>query len=650
MEALLLIPLLKGEVSIDGHLNEEVYKNALRIGRFYPVFPEDSEPFEGEVLLFHDGENLYVAFRFHEPYGVRAQSLQRDRLWGNLDDIISIRIGAGASGYMFNLNPLGIPTDCRIINYDRPICTWDYNWDYRVEKTDSAWWGEIRIPLEGLYLRDTVQLKVVRYATLPDEQGSQQISCTYPTDRSHLIDLRYAHRAVFEGGILSQGDIPITLLPSITLIHTNPYMDMIYPRIGNTLFHYNAGLDASVRIGNLSMAATLLPDFAQVEADVGQLNLQKAQIIILPEKRPFFYEGFELFNTPLDILYTRTFVTIKGAAKFTMDGPIKTQGFVISEDSIGSFYGLALGLTGEGRNLTGILLHHQRENLSLMDIYYRRLISGGVRLSIEGNLTSRMEYGYLLRINRYISGEGLSFHMEFNSISRDFYFPTVPLPYGPGIMEGSLWASYRKVRGTRFFSTWRIEGAYSRKYLSYGSRPFLNGHKFAEGSLLLFSPVYVGYRFFAFDDAEGIFSYRFHGPTLRIGSTFDRMIYLELGKGNLYGSEATSLEGGISYTLGRWKLFIGSQMVTMKSDSTSTSTGNTNAKITYRSQRGLYMTLFYQRNINIDPRYFPEEEGQTIIGYEWGGRSRIFLVFRPFKQNGIWNLQTFFKISYQIDL
>ncbi len=650
METLLLIPLLKGGASIDGNLDEEVYKNALKITRFYPVFPEDSEPFPGEVFVFHDGSNLYVAFRFHEPYGVRAQSLQRDRLWGNLDDIISIRLGVGSSGYMFNLNPLGIPTECRIINYDNPICTWDYNWEYHVEKTDSMWWGEIRIPLENLSLADTIQFKVVRYATLPDKQGSQQISCTYPTDRSHLIDLRYAHRAAFEGGLSTGRSIPITLLPSLTLIHTNPYMDMIYPRIGDTRFHYNAGLDASTRIGNLSMAATLFPDFAQVEADVGQLNLQKAEIIILPEKRPFFYEGFELFNTPMDILYTRTFVTIRGAAKYTIEGHLKSQGFAIFEDSLGNFYGLALGLTHEGRNLTGILLHHQQENLSLLDLFYRRLMAGGIRIALEGNLTNRMEYGYLLRLNRYVSGEGLSFHMEFSNLSRNFYFPTVPLPYGPGIMEGSFWASYRKVMGTRFFSTWRIEGAYSRRHLSYGSRPFLNDRRFAEGSILLFSPVYVGYRFFSFDDASGFYSFHFHGPTLRIGSTFDRMIYVELGTGNLYGNKATSVEGGISYTLGRWKLFVGREMVTTTSDSTNLSTGNTNVKLTYRSQRGLYLTLFYQRNVNLDPRYFPEEEGQAIIGYEWGGRSRIFLVFRPFKQEGTWNFQTFFKISYQIDL
>jgi len=72
METLLLIPLLKTGASIDGRLDEEAYKNALKITRFYPVFPENSEPFPGEVYVFHDGKNLYVAFRFYEPYGVRA--------------------------------------------------------------------------------------------------------------------------------------------------------------------------------------------------------------------------------------------------------------------------------------------------------------------------------------------------------------------------------------------------------------------------------------------------------------------------------------------------------------------------------------------------------------------------------------------------
>ena len=646
METVLLIPLLKGNLKIDGELNEPVYKSATPITQFYTVFPEGSEPFPGKIFLFHDGRNLYVSFRFTEPYGIRANVLERDRVWGNLDNLISIRIGTGSSGYMFSLNPLGTPSDCRIINYDNPICTWDYNWEYSIHRAEKEWWGEIRIPLEGLSLSDTVQIKIVRQSTLPDEMGSYQITCTYPTDRSHLVDLRYAHRAVFEGGLKTSERIPISILPSITLIHAHPAVEMIYPQIKGSEFFYNAGVDLNVKLNNASISATIFPDFSQVEADVGQLNLQKASIIVLPEKRPFFYEGFELFKTPMEVLYTRAFVTIRGAAKYSIEGNVKSQGFAIYEDSLGMFYGFAMGYTRRGRNLTGILIHHERERKTLMDGFYRRILPGGLRASIEGTLLSDGGYGFAARLNRYVSGEGLSFSMDVNSISQGFQFPTVPLPFGSGILEGGFWANYKKVLGGSVFTSYRIEGAYRRRNLSYGSMGFLNEMKFGEISVQVLPPVFLGYNFSIFTEASGRYNFHFHGPRFRLGSTFDRAIFLEYGRGEMYGFPAWRLESYVSYTFGRWKVGLGREEV--RSDNPDFSKGNTHVSIRYRAQRGIYLTLFYQKNENVE--FFPQEEGQAIVGYEWGGRSRIFLVFRPFKQNNRWNFQTFFKITYQFDM
>src|SRR6266513_2036310 len=56
---------------------------------------------------------------------------------------------------------------------------------------------------------------------------------------------------------------------------------------------------------NLGLTATANPDFSQVEADIGQVTLNQRFALFYPEKRPFFLEGLEQFDTPNSLIYTR---------------------------------------------------------------------------------------------------------------------------------------------------------------------------------------------------------------------------------------------------------------------------------------------------------------------------------------------------------
>jgi hypothetical protein len=66
---------------------------------------------------------------------------------------------------------------------------------------------------------------------------------------------------------------------------------------------------------NLSLNATINPDFSQVEADVGQVLLNERFALFYPEKRPFFLDGLELFDTPNQLIYTRQIVAPRGGLK-----------------------------------------------------------------------------------------------------------------------------------------------------------------------------------------------------------------------------------------------------------------------------------------------------------------------------------------------
>jgi hypothetical protein len=64
---------------------------------------------------------------------------------------------------------------------------------------------------------------------------------------------------------------------------------------------------ANLRFGftNISLDATVNPDFSQVETDATQVTVNERFALFYPEKRPFFLEGIELFATPNQLVYTR---------------------------------------------------------------------------------------------------------------------------------------------------------------------------------------------------------------------------------------------------------------------------------------------------------------------------------------------------------
>lgn len=92
------------------------------------------------------------------------------------------------------------------------------------------------------------------------------------------------------------------------------------PTVNNGDYENTTELGGDVRWGirqNLTLNATINPDFSQVEADVGQVLLNERFALFYPEKRPFFLDGLELFDSPNQLIYTRRIVAPNGGAKLT---------------------------------------------------------------------------------------------------------------------------------------------------------------------------------------------------------------------------------------------------------------------------------------------------------------------------------------------
>jgi hypothetical protein len=78
---------------------------------------------------------------------------------------------------------------------------------------------------------------------------------------------------------------------------------------------------------------TINPDFSQVEADVGQVLLNERFALFYPEKRPFFLDGLELFDSPNQLIYTRQIVAPLGGVKLAGKlGGTNIASMVVADD------------------------------------------------------------------------------------------------------------------------------------------------------------------------------------------------------------------------------------------------------------------------------------------------------------------------------
>ncbi|MDH3589967.1 MAG: DUF5916 domain-containing protein, partial [Gammaproteobacteria bacterium] len=84
---------------------------------------------------------------------------------------------------------------------------------------------------------------------------------------------------------------------------------------------------------DLTLSATLNPDFSQVEADVAQLSVNEQFELFFPEKRPFFLEGADFFDTRIDAVFTRTVADPDGGAKLVGKQGVHNFGIFAARDT-----------------------------------------------------------------------------------------------------------------------------------------------------------------------------------------------------------------------------------------------------------------------------------------------------------------------------
>ena len=279
---------------IDGKPDDQVWQVAPPITQFQEWRPAEGKPprFKTEAKIAYDASNLYVFIRAFDPHPDsiikilerRDSFTSSDMTWLFIDSYHDRR-----TGFEFGVNAAGVKLDAAIFDDGNEDFAWDGVWDVATRIDSLGWTSEYRIPLSQM---------------------------RYSRDRTHTFGIiidrdiyRYNERESWpllrqsKPGFVSQfGSLHgLDDLESPRKLEAVPYVvTKSQNKIVNNQFNQKSnvavGGDVKYRImSNLTLDATINPDFGQVESDPAVLNLS-AYESFFDERRPFFVAGRGLFR------------------------------------------------------------------------------------------------------------------------------------------------------------------------------------------------------------------------------------------------------------------------------------------------------------------------------------------------------------------
>ena len=274
-----------------------------------------SATFKTKVKIVHDNEYIYVAAKLFDPnpLEINSQMSRRDEWDLMSSDSFLIEFDSmhdHQTSYFFGLNSSGIQMDgVSYLDFDDDL---EYNaiWESAVSIVDDGWNLEMKIPFKMLSITQIENpwgMNIHRNIPRLHEYNSW---VAFPRDISGIAS-HFGHIFGFkEINIASALEIkPYFLIGSnhnkdILLKDDQLYQNIFENSIKDNE-HNNLGVDFKYRLSkSSSVDISIKPDFGQVEMDPEYINLSYYEIY-LPEKRIFFNEIETVFNTPIELFYSR---------------------------------------------------------------------------------------------------------------------------------------------------------------------------------------------------------------------------------------------------------------------------------------------------------------------------------------------------------
>ncbi|MEP7383252.1 MAG: DUF5916 domain-containing protein [Gemmatimonadota bacterium] len=284
--------------TIDGEDTDEVWRTAQRIDGFRVFDPvENGEPtFTTEARIAYDDRNLYVFVRAFDPHPDSIMALLSRRDERTQSDYLRVIVDSyhdRRTGYEFMVNPAGVQRDIYLYNDASEDVTWNAVWEAKTAIDSLGWTAEFRIPLSQL--RYPQQAEHVFGIGLHREVARLNERSSWPLWRRSQFGLA-SQLGEVRGLAGLSSPRRLELMPYSVQANDSKQRADGYGR------SQRMSLGADVKYGlssNLTLDATINPDFGQVEADPAVLNLGAFEQFY-DERRPFFLEGTGIFRYDID--------------------------------------------------------------------------------------------------------------------------------------------------------------------------------------------------------------------------------------------------------------------------------------------------------------------------------------------------------------
>ena len=331
-----MIPRVSEAPKLEEFLNMEVPANwqgkLAKVDRFTQRVPSDGAPVSQrtEAYLGYDDKNLYAIFICFdtEPQKLRARLSRREDIFD--DDTVEIMLDTfhdHRHAYAFNVNPLGVQQDAL---WTEGPGSGNDNFD---QSFDTVWNSAGKLTDRGFVVWIAIPFRSLRFASADPKTWGIFLNRGIPRNNEDTFWPPYSSR--MQGRLNQEGTatgldkispgrnlqiIPYGIFRSFKELDlTDPNRPFYSQR---TAFG-QAGLDAKVVLKDkFVLDLTANPDFSQIESDQPQVTVNQRFEVFFPEKRPFFEENANYFQTPINLAFTRRIVDPKWGVRLTgKDGP-----------------------------------------------------------------------------------------------------------------------------------------------------------------------------------------------------------------------------------------------------------------------------------------------------------------------------------------
>ena len=329
------VPHQEAAIDLDGFLNESVWAQVPVVDGMRVINPDTlaAAPYETHIRVFYTGRGIYVGVMNHQPADTLvARMTSRDTRLPRDGFVVAIDpSGEGLYGFFLRVNLGDSLTDGTILPERRLNMQWDGPWDARTQALEDGWSAEYFIPWSMMPLprASNGENGVATVA------GTRQIGFYFERQVGHL-----------GGEAWANPPLPRTVNEYISAFRRYELRD-VEPRAQITYYPFVSSFydgirhEAEFKVGSelfwrpttdTQLSATLNPDFGNVESDDVVVNLSAFETFF-PEKRSFFLEGQDIFNTsprtsgrggpggPIQLLNTRR---IGGAPDYDIPDDVDT--------------------------------------------------------------------------------------------------------------------------------------------------------------------------------------------------------------------------------------------------------------------------------------------------------------------------------------